>query len=439
MSGRLTPGQARGLVEARLSRSTQDALEAAVCLEAWGGTRTEAALGLAAGVVRKRGQRHGRSAVPRPEKPTVDRRGVVAEGIALVLAITAVAMWATPLSAQLGAGLWNHALVLALPVTFALQWALRSRYLVTEEGLAHLRADLVPCAGMVAVFTGALASTGPAGAIAALLVVAWVSGPVLVRRGWGLGYGLTLVAGALALYAGAEAIVVLWVLSVAILVAVVAALRRRPRALGRPPVPFRRVVIGAAIGCGLGLLVVHDDTIGWGVRGAFPALALVPSTLGGFWCGFHLWHLHDVLPRSLRAVSFERVDRFAVSGEVLAVVSKALTRLVVATVALSLAVVALAPWTSGVDDVGLLVAFGCFALVSALVGIAAGFGHLGWAFAAVVAAVATEALVAAVGGFSLPGAALIAGSIAGALLALPPVIRLSVRPGRAIATSVWIA
>ena len=438
MSEQFSPMRARGLVEARLSRSVQDSLEAAVCLEAWGGAQTETALGVAAGVVRQDAQRPGPVVPPRPEKPGVDRRGVVAEGIALLLAITAVAMWASPLSEQFGASVWNQALVLALPITFALQWALRSRYLATEDGLAHLRADLVPCAGVLAVLVGALVFAGPAGTIAALLVVPWVVGPVLVRRGWGLGYGIGLVGAALALHAEAAPAVVLWCLASSLLAAVVVALPSRDGRVRGPGAPLRRAVIGAVIGYGLGLLVVSDHTVGFGVRGTFPALALVPATVGGFWCGLHLWRLHDVLPRSLRALSLERVDRAVASGEVLTVIGKALARLVVATVALSAVVLAIGPWTSGASDVGLLIAFGCFALVSALVGIAAGFGHLGWAVASVAVAVATEAVCTAAGGFPIPGAGLIAGSAAGALLALPPVIRLSFRPGRAIATSVWI-
>ena len=67
-------------------------------------------------------------------------RSAVAEGISLILAIVAVAMWASPLSSQLGAGVWDTAVRLALPLTFALQWIMWSRHL--EQG----RGPRGPCA-----------------------------------------------------------------------------------------------------------------------------------------------------------------------------------------------------------------------------------------------------------------------------------------------------
>src|ERR1019366_7759667 len=52
-----------------------------------------------------------------------------AEGITLVLLITSVAAWATPIRRHLGPGVLAHAIRVALPVAVALQWGLRSRYL----------------------------------------------------------------------------------------------------------------------------------------------------------------------------------------------------------------------------------------------------------------------------------------------------------------------
>src|SRR5207249_9468603 len=65
---RIAPGQARARVEAHLGRPPQDALEAAVVLEAWGGLRARSALELGTSVLnlsaRARGAPGGTAAPP---------------------------------------------------------------------------------------------------------------------------------------------------------------------------------------------------------------------------------------------------------------------------------------------------------------------------------------------------------------------------------------
>ena len=68
-------------------------------------------------------------------------RSATAEGISLVLAILAVAMWASPLSSMLGAAVWDTAVRIALPLTFALQWIMWSRHLSKGEGLGSMRRE----------------------------------------------------------------------------------------------------------------------------------------------------------------------------------------------------------------------------------------------------------------------------------------------------------
>ena len=81
-----------------------------------------------------------------------------------------------------------------MPLTFALQWILWSRHLSKGEGLGSMRREgpvgIVGLAGIAAL----LVSLGDGGAVAAMLLVTWTSGTVLVSRGWGLLYALVLAA-----------------------------------------------------------------------------------------------------------------------------------------------------------------------------------------------------------------------------------------------------
>jgi hypothetical protein len=63
-----------------------------------------------------------------------------------------------------------------------------------------------------------------------------------------------------------------------------------------------------------------------------------------------------------------------------------------------------------------------------------------WALFATAAGLAVELLLSdlLLARGPVPGTALIAGSAVGILLALPPLIRLLLRPGRVLATSLWI-
>ena len=83
-----------------------------------------------------------------------------------MLAVVAVATWASPLSAQLGASVWDSAVRLALPMTLALQWLIWSRHLSGGEGLGTLRRES-PFAviALIAMLAGLL-ELGAGGAVA---------------------------------------------------------------------------------------------------------------------------------------------------------------------------------------------------------------------------------------------------------------------------------
>lgn len=427
---------AGAVVQARLGRTPQDVLEAAVVLEAWGGLPAEAALRLGPRVVLP----SLRSSDPRRWRPagTEGRKAVVAEGIGLLTAILAIAAWAGPLSAAIGDGAFELALRIALPATLALQWAIRSRYLSRRAGLVCLAEDrwaFIPAVVAVELCLAAVPGSGP---VAAMLVAVWCGGTLLTRRGWGPAYAALLVAATIGLWCGLPAIGSLVVLTAATVATAAAAVGTASGLALAPPGRLGRALAAGLVGALLGVLLIGDPSLGWGIQGAFPALALVPSVVGSFWGGYHLWRFHDEVPRGLRGVELSRASASMLRGPATELVLAALCRLIGITVVLSALVLAIAGWTSGTDAVSLFVAFGCAALVCMFVSLLESLGYVRWALFSAASALAVELIVAVWIGASLAGAGLIAGGIVGTLLALAPLVGVLRFPGRMLATALWI-
>ena len=430
---------ATGVIEARLGRGAQDVLEAAVVLEAWGGVRANTALGLGSRVVPPKPPRWRPGRLNTEEG---DRRdGILTEAIALIMAILAVASWAGPLSRQIGTSVLEQAILIALPLTLALQWALRSRYLSRRSGLACMAHDrLVLCVICLLGIEVPLMLLRPYGPLAGMFVAIWVGGTVMARRGWALPYGLLLVGTVVALEAEVSAYPLLEGLTAVILASAVIAVWSGGGRSDEPAGRIGRALSAGAIGLALGGLLVGDSSLGWGVHGAFPALALLPSVLGSFWGGYYLWRFYDVIPRGLRGVALDRANERDVRGPAMAIFLGAVLRLVGTTVVLSAVVILIGEWTSGTNRLSLFVGFGCVALLTMLVSLLESLAYVRWALFATVAGLIIELslseLLLAKG--PVPGTALIAGSIVGIIVALPPLIRLLLRPGRVLATSLWI-
>lgn len=428
--------EAAEILRARLGRPAQDTLEAAVVLEAWGGVPAEAALRLGPGPQASFGADAARDRW-RATEPD-GRAGIVAEGVALLMAILAIAAWAGPLSRQLGSDTLVHALRVALPVTLGLQWAIRSRYLSRRAGLACLAEDALPLCLIAVALVAPLLLLEPFGPIAAMLIAIWAGGTVLARRGWGIAYGALLVAEAVALAADVSARASLGAVTAITLVAVGVAVHTVGTRSIEPPGRIGRALAAGVIGALLGGLLVGDTSLGWGIHGAFPALALVPSVVGSFWGGYHLWQFHDEIPRGLRGVPLaDAGGRMAGGGPAVEIVVGALVRLVGITAALSALVLAARPWTAGSDAPSLLIAFGCAALVCLFVSLLESLGYLRWALLSAAASLAVE-LAVNHWGAPVPGAGLIAGGLIGTLLALTPLAGLLRSPGRVLATALWI-
>lgn len=502
-------GRVRDLVEARLGRRPQDRLEAAVVLEAWGGVRPPFALDAARDAVDASGERPTRSlASPRATRPR--DRTVIAEGLSLLIAVVAVAMWTQPFGDALGAGVWDSAIRTALPITLAAQWMMRSRYLGRPNGLEALRRDWL---GLVAVLsfgvTFALAQ-GEQEQVTCLLALTWISGTVLVRRGWALAYVSVLVAVAVAANLDVDPLRLLTgamlATSLLTLVAVVGA-----GPTSEPAGRWSRALSAGVLGGGLGGLLVLDTSIGWGSEGVLPALALVPSTLGSFWGGYYLWRFYDEVPRALLGVPVAQADRATLRSPAMAVLGGAFGRLMVATLALSAAALIVAPYVSdtptargseapgvvqtqafGMPDrlaplstpalpalsdpvnradaqpssvalaalpglearplytltpsgpeeragrIVLLAGFGLIALATLLISLLQSLGFPSWAGFTLVCAIGAELAVIQLDVASFQGAGLLAGAAVATLVAIPPVISLFRRPGRVLATTLWI-
>lgn len=432
----MEPDGAGAVIQARLGRPAQDALEAAVVLEAWGGLPAAKALRIGHGV------RMPAVRTADPRRWGADdgegREGVLAEGVALLMAILAVAAWAGPLSDALGDSVFEHALRVALPVTLALQWAIRSRYLSRRAGLNCLAEDWFGLFVTAALVLGGLAMLPEFGPVAALLVAVWVGGTILARRGWGIAYGGLLIVEAVGLELGLSAHGSLAVLAAVTLIADVVAIVTASGIAIAPPGRLDRALAAGLIGGLLGVLLIGDPSLGWGIHGAFPALALVPSVVGSFWGGYHLWQFHEEIPRGLVGVELSRASAPMARGPAGDIVLAALVRLLGATLVLSLLVQIAAQWTDGTDAASLFVAFACAALVCLFVSLHESLGYVRWALLCAAASVAVELLVGHVFGAPVPGAGLIAGGLVGTLLALAPLVGLLRRPGRVLATTLWI-
>lgn len=433
------PGESysEAVVDARLGRHARDVLEATVVLEAWTGRPAQSAMKSARHLVVIDGPPERATSEIETAEDSV-QHSVIAEGVTLVLLILSVAAWAGPIRRALGPDILADAIRVALPIAVALQWGLRSRYLSRPDGLACLARDWIEVC-LVGLLTVAPLLLVPRwGTMAAMLIAIWVGGSVVTIRGWGLIYAAVLVVGTVAMGHGLDPYAVLGALVAVTLLMCLAALRtsRRPNP-GRVGT-MRRALPAALIGGLIGLLLVMDPTLGWGVHGLHPAIALLPSTIGSFWGGYYLWNFYDAIPRGMRGVSLGGASRAAFSDPAMSIFVGAIARLVLATVALSAVVVALGRWTEGTDSLSVFVAFGLVGLVCLLIGLLEAL-TLQWA-ALLSAAVALGAELAwhNLVNSSTPGAALAIGAAAGVVVSLPLLLARLMRSGRVLATTLWI-
>jgi hypothetical protein len=435
---RRNDAHAKAVVEARLGRPPRDYLEATVVLEAWTGQPARSAMSTARGLVNLDSPppRAGSAIEPTDDE---QRRSVVAEGITLVLLILSVAAWAAPIRKHLGPDVLAHAIRVALPIAVALQWGLRSRYLSRRDGLSCLARDGLAFSALAILLVELPLVLLPGwGPVAAMLVPVWVGGTVLTRRGWGLIYAGILVLGTIALDANLSPYVVLGALTaITLLMCLAAILTCGPRTDERPG-SVRRALLAALLGGSIGVLLVGDPSLGWGVHGVHPAIALLPSVIGSFWGGYYLWNFYDAIPRGLRGVPLNSASRAALNDPAISIFFGAVLRLLSATIVLSAVVIAIGGATRGSDAPSVFFAFGAVGLVSLLIGLLESFALQRAALIAAAAALATEFSCHYLVHSQVPGGALAVGATVGVLLTLPPLVARLARSGRVLATTLWI-
>lgn len=433
----LDPADAELIVAARLGRRPQDMLEAAVVLEAWAGVSAQGALAAARALMPTTPTKPQSSVGPLP-KPR-SRDGVLLEGTAFIITVIAIACWAAPLALSLGVEVVERALMVALPLTLALQWGLRSRYLDRPQGLAQLadrRWRLLIVAGAVIGVPSIL--LGLSGALAGLLTVTWSGATILVRRHWTGAYVVTILVGTPAMIAGVAPLAIVGAIGGVTMIAVALALRVSGIPARQSPGRWQRAAVAAVIGAGLGLMLVLDRTVSW-TEGAVPALALLPSTVAGFWGGYHLRHLEQAIPGAVSGISASDARARGLAWPALRVLLGALGRLLLLSAGLSAALLALTPWLgSSARGTGVLVGFGLFALAALLVSLLESMGRGGWALVAVACAVAVEQVVRMRGTDPFPGTGLVVGGAVAVILVLPALIALLSRPASTLATLLWI-
>jgi hypothetical protein len=425
------------ILEARLGRGARDVLEATVVLEAWTGRPARRAMAAARRLVKLDG--------PSPQavsdlEPFDDstHHSVVAEGVTLVLLILSVAAWASPIRRQLGPHVLSDAIRVALPIAVALQWGLRSRYLSRPEGMECLARD-----GAVVLWCLLLADLPvllfhPWGPVAAMLVPVWVGGTVITMRGWGLVYAGVLVVGTFAMERAVNAYVVLGSLAAITLLICVAAVGSVRHRTDVRAGAMRRAVLAGLIGGSIGALLVADPSLGWGVHGLHPSIALLPSAIGSFWGGYYLWNFYDAVPRGLRGVPLKGASRIALSDPAMSIFVGGIARLLGATIVLSGVVIALGQWTHGTDAISVFVAFGLVGLLCLLVGLLEAFSLHHAALIATTLALATELVWRSAVHPHAPGGALAAGAAVGVILTLPMLLVRLARSGGVLATTLWI-
>ncbi|MCA1700616.1 MAG: hypothetical protein LC790_17620, partial [Actinobacteria bacterium] len=206
-----------------------------------------------------------------------------------------------------------------------------------------------------------------------------------------------------------------------------------------------------------------------------------------FWGGVYLWRFQVELPRALIGVPVAKADRLTFGGPAMGALGGALLRLIVVTAALSAIVLLAVPYvsaTSGTQSsavthqpadpsrltalkggrgvrftpiartapgrsaqdarpghagaIALLLGFGLVALATLMISLLQSLGRPARALLSIFCGLGAEVGLGLWGGAPLPGAGLIVGALVAVMLALPPAISLCLRPGRLLATMMWI-
>ncbi len=364
-----------------------------------------------------------------------------ADYVGLVLIVAVVAAWSAPLAAQLDGPTVSIGWRVALPVSLCLQWVIRRRYLSGSARLGSLRRGgtfLVATTAAVAVVPWLVLGDG--GALASMLIVTWVGAMLIALRGWALSFALALLSAAVAVRLEVPALLALGALAVATAIVTAVAIATSARSADRPS-PWGPAIASGIIGLGIGLILVSDPGVGWGIRGPLPVLAFLPSFIGGLWASLHLRSIWQAVPSAARATPLASAERRPLWDETTRVLAGAVARLVGAVVVLSAAVivVAVAQGAELSTVVGTIVGFSVVVLAGLIAGLLDACNETGRALMAVLVGDVAVVLARSIPGVAgRPGATLLIGGTTVVLASLPYLVELVRRPGRRLATALLI-
>jgi hypothetical protein len=433
-----SPAQARRIVRARLGREPQDMLEAAVVLEAWAGVPARPALRLGRAIAADSATKPQPSVgkLPAPDST----QGFAMDAGSFVIAVVAIASWAGPLTRSLGLHVVAGALSFALPTTLALQWALASRYLARPAAFVHLgrRPFLLPVVAWLTLVGAPAAAVGEKGALAGLLTLTWTGGAILLRRRWSLVYVGIVLLGSGAMFVQVPAPAVVAGAAVLTTIAVAVAVRGHAGIPAAPPGRWGRALVAAAIGAGVGALLIADGSINADL-GTIPALGLLPSSLASVWGGSHLWRFQHVIPGTLSGVSLVAGQRGLGTAPVRVLIGTVGRVLLLTAVLSALLVAGASELHAAPNDSGVLVGYGVLALATLLLSLLESLGRGRWALFALAGGMGAEGLTLAASALpGLSGGRLIVGASVVVVLALPSAVSTLGRPARTLATSMGI-
>lgn len=384
---RMGAEQAKALVEARLGRPAQDALEASIVLEAWGGLRGASRFELGAAVI-DIGSGDRPLARPTDSSLSLGSAGSRANSVGLVLSLVAIIIWMVPASAVLAESALERAWHVALPLTLGTQWFISRRYLAGADGLGRLRNALPTFLAVLLMATGGAAIIARSEAVlAGALVLTWVSSVVFVRRGWGGVYAAIVFVAAAGLWLGVPLAADLASMTTVIALGLFAALLTAPSS-ARAATTCQRALPAAVVGAGVGYLFVLATQAASSPHAALPILALLPSLMGTMWGGRHLERLWQVVPATLVIKPVRLRAQTKLTGVAGSVCIGALVRAAGAISFLSLAITSAAGAAgTPMDDVALvLIALGAVAIMAAVSSLLEGLGHATSAIVVVAAA-----------------------------------------------------
>ncbi len=345
------------LVIAKLDRPPQDALHAAVVLEAWAGKRPDQSLDDTQAMSRAGMPLTGPSLRPVPLENLIDLR----EFTVLVTILASVFLWLPALRDLLGTQV-STTMAWALPLALGMDRAIRVRYLATGQ-IQTITPALWYINGAAAVGLCTFWLISDAAQIGLALTVVWGHAGILAMRKWPLVYINIVIAVATWLYLDQSALIGLTAAGFAMLLATGFAVastksdRRLPESLW---------ITGAAgiTGAAAGILLTAESEM-WRDRGWWLGAAVLLVSISGWWASARITQLWVELPSQLAKVTLDD-EREGWGGLVLSgAVAGALSRVVLPTYVLLLICVAV-----GESSAAILVgAFAMFAIAMLLLGL----------------------------------------------------------------------